>query len=136
MKSKLYRIASICMVVLGALHVLYFIFSAVNKEPVIYQTLGEVTKKGVIWLLGERTLLSYYNGYSLSMGLLLVSYGLLALIAKRTAKTTILSIMVSLSAFMVSIAYFHMLAYLLMGACFIFYLLSFFVKDKISPAVD
>lgn len=130
MKNKLYKIASICMITLGVLHTLYFIFSVATQEPVIYQTLSHVVKKGVVWLLGERSLLAYYNGYSLSMGLLLISYGLLTLVTNRTYKAAILSILISFAALVISIAYFHMLAYLLMGLCFIFYFLSLLVKEK------
>ena len=130
MKNKFYIAGSICLIVLGVLHTLYFVFSVATEEPIIYQTLGGVIKKGVIWLLGERSLLSYYNGYSLSMGLLMASYGLLALVTKRTCKAAILAVIISLAAFVISIVYFHMLAYLLMGACFISYLLSLLVKDN------
>lgn len=132
LKNKLYRAGSACLILLGILHTLYFIFSVISKEPIIYDTLSGVTKKGVIWLLGERSLLSYYNGYSLSMGLLLISYGALACITNRTDKTTMLSIVISFAALAISIAYFHILADILMAASTIFYILSLTVKVKRS----
>lgn len=129
MKVKLYNAGSVCMIILGVLHTLYFIFSVTTGEAIIYETLSEVIKKGVMWLLGERSLLYYYNGYSLSMGLLMISYGLLALFTKRTCKAAMLSAAISLMAFIISIVYFHMLAYTLMGLCFVFYALSLMVKE-------
>lgn len=130
MKNKLYKAGSICMIILGVLHTLYFIFAVASKEPIIYDTLSGVTKKGVIWILGERSLLEYYNGYSLSMGLLLVSYGLLAMVTKRTCKAVILSVIISFSALIISIVYFHVLAYTLMALSFIAYVLALLVKEK------
>ncbi len=130
LKNKLYRAGSICMIVLGILHTLYFVFSVMTEEPVIYGTLANVTKKGVAWFLGERTLLAYYNGYSLSMGLLLISYGLLTLVTKRTCKATMLSVVISFAAFIISVVYFHVLAYVLMALSFICYAMSLVVKEK------
>lgn len=118
------------MIVLGVLHTLYFAFSVISEEPVIYETLSGVTKKGVAWFLGERTLLAYYNGYSLSMGLLLISYGMLTLATQRTYKATMLSAIISFFALIISVVYFHMLAYILMALSTIFYMLSLTAKEK------
>lgn len=138
MKNKLHKAGSVCMIVLGVLHTLYFIFSVISNEPVIYDTLANVTKKGVAWFLGERSLLSYYNGYSLSMGLLLVSYGLLAIITKHTCKTAVLSLIISAAAFIISAVYFHVLAYTIMALSVIFYSLSLLTKErtKTNKAAD
>ena len=122
------------MIVLGVLHTIYFIFSVVNEEPIIYDTLSGVTKKGVAWFLGERTLLMYYNGYSLSMGLLLASYGLLTFVTSRTYKAVLLSIAISLAAFAISVVYFHVLAYVLMALSVICYTLSLVVREKKKPS--
>ena len=118
------------MIVLGFLHTLYFIFSVVSEEPIIYDTLSGITKKGVAWFLGERTLLAYYNGYSLSMGLLLISYGLLTFVTERTRKAAVLSIVISFAAFVISVAYFHLLAYSLMALSTVCYMLSLAMKEK------
>lgn len=118
------------MIILGALHTLYFIFSVTTGEAIIYDTLADITKKGVIWLLGERSLLYYYNGYSLAMGLLMMCYGLFALLTERTCKSTILCTATSLIAFIISVVYFHMLAYSLTALSFILYALSLLAREK------
>lgn len=124
MKIRLYKAASIAMIILGSLHTLYFIGSIMRKEPVIYDTLSHVIKKGIVGILGERSLLSYYNGYSLSMGLLLISYGLLALFTRPDRRAMILSTFISFTAFVISVFYFHPLAYVLTGVSFACYLMS------------
>jgi hypothetical protein len=47
LKDNLYRVGSVSMIVLGVLHTLYFIFSVFNEEPIIYETLTNVTKKAL-----------------------------------------------------------------------------------------
>jgi hypothetical protein len=129
-KNKFYKAGSVCMILLGILHTAYFVFSGLHEEAVIHETLTHIIKKGAVWFLGERSLLSYYNGYSLSMGLLLISYGLLALMTNRTTKAQILSLAVSAVAFVICVVYFHILAYSLMGLSAFFYLCSLSVKNE------
>ncbi|MDR0371180.1 MAG: hypothetical protein LBH80_04935 [Prevotellaceae bacterium] len=127
--NRFYKAGSVCMMLLGIVHTIYFLFSVMLEEGVVHETLANTIKRGAVWFVGERSLLIYYSGYSLSMGLLLISYGLLALMTNRTTKTQILCLAVSAVAFVICVVCFHLLAYSLMGLSTLFYLCSLSIED-------
>jgi ABC-type sulfate transport system permease component len=58
-----------------------------------------------------------------------MNYGLLTLVAKRTRKAVVLSVITSFITLVISFVYFHILAYTLMTLSFIFYSLALVVRS-------
>ena len=110
MKKSL-LIAAWCLILFGVIHAITFIYSYItisDQEPVV-QAMKHFP------IVGTPThIYSFYNGYALMMGLMLVAFGVSNLIlvrgdAKRVFTSRsfmILNVVVSLVALLLSIAYF------------------------------
>lgn len=109
-KINLYKTGALAYITLGILHLSFAVFGSPNNENVA-QTLT-LMKQTSVQLMGQHNLLQFYTGFSLTMGFLLVAFGLQAYTIKQPTKKGIaVNIFVSAIATALAIIYFHPLAY-------------------------
>ncbi|MDD3319876.1 MAG: hypothetical protein PHS59_00315 [Paludibacter sp.] len=110
---KIFKIGARAFIVLGALHLLAHIFSS-PEDPMSIKLLQDM-ENCKINILGEHNFLKFYNGFSISMGVLLSAFGLQCLILSEfileNRKALYTTIIITAIVFALSIAYFHIVAY-------------------------
>ncbi len=129
-------IAAWCMILFGVIHEATFVYSYIiltDQEPVV-QAMKHFP------IVGTPThLYSFYNGYALMMGLLLVSFGVGNLIlirgdAKRILalrSVMMLNIVVSLVSLLLSIVYFSFIVpVVLTGLALVFFSRAYYLSEK------
>ena len=131
------KIASWSLILVGIGHTLTDLTS---PKTSVQQDFIIKMKEFSINILGSETnIFSFYQGFSLMMGLLLFSYGLLNLFILKNNKTTpipnnimILNIIVCSISLLLSIKYFFIVPILFTGIALLGFTITFFSKAKIK----
>jgi|GEM_PF-3454685 len=110
---KLIKTGALAFILLGILHLLAHFFGKPN-DPILDKLLIDM-QNFKINLMGEHSLLKFYNGFSIMMGFLLSAFGIQTfLLAKEILdnKNAFISIIViSIIAFVIAVMFFHILAF-------------------------
>ena len=136
---KIFKIGAWAFIILGALHLLAHKFSSPGDSMSIKLLQNMETCK--INILGEHNFLKFYNGFSITMGVLLSAFGLQCLILSefilKNRKALYSTIIITAIVFALSIVYFHIIAYgftFFSLICFLYALVKteIMIKTKIS----
>lgn len=122
-KWNYFKIGASFYMLLGALHFIYVISAPKRPENVvqIYSKM-ESTKFD---FMGEHTVMQFYTGFSVMMGLMLFAFGWQIFMSKQPNKAAILGyIFISIIASIIAVFYFHPLAYSCLISATIFFTLS------------
>ena len=130
-----YKIASWALVLGGLVHSIADLTSPKTAEQIEFMN---QMKKFTGQVLGtEFNMFSFFQGFSLTMGLLLIGYGALnVLILKNNQKEDLptniltLNILVTLVSVMLSIKYFFIIPTILTSIPFVGFIISFISKIK------
>jgi hypothetical protein len=121
--KRLFGSAGLTLALLGMLHLATDILARNQGDmPAIFQDMAAYK----IRMLGTYSLLQFYTGFSLIMGVMLVLYGLNVWLTARGSFSAIpknmftFNVMASLILFVLTVVYFHPLAY---GFCLVAFLL-------------
>lgn len=130
-------IASWCLIVFGLIHESAFVFSYLTmpeQEPVVLH-MQNFNIEGT-----GAHIYSFYNGYALLMGVLLIVFGILNLVViknasvvlKNSATFLLLDIVVSLSGLIIAIIYFKFIVpIVLTGLATLFFIIAFINRNKL-----
>jgi hypothetical protein len=136
--TRLFSLAAWCLILFGLVHELTFVYSYISMpaEASVVQAMKHFPVKGT-----PKDLYSFYNGYALMMGLLLVGIGVMNLTLVKTydeklfssLALVILEIVVSLIAFAISTVYFaFIIPVALTGAATILLMCVYFLEKRKS----
>ncbi|MCA0133898.1 LIC_13387 family protein [Winogradskyella alexanderae] len=132
-----YKIACWAFIVVGLGHIATDLISPKTSEQIGYiNTMKEL----IITIVGTETnIYSFYQGFSLIMGLILASYGLINLFFIRNNKTSLvpkniffLNILVALVCMFLTVKYLFVVPIILTGLAFFGFTLSF-IQQKNQP---
>ncbi|WP_436515735.1 LIC_13387 family protein [Ekhidna sp. To15] len=122
--NKMIKAAGAALALLGILHLIAQFFGPSNEEvPEVIQMMKDYE----IEMMGTHTLMSFHNGFSIMTGLFMITIGTLQLAhASKIDRTMLRTLMFfTLIAFVVSLQYFHPLAYGLILIGFIGQLIAY-----------
>ncbi len=130
----MYKIGSIAFIALGLLHIIAHFLGTLNPDKATFDLLNQMANHK-IQLLGEHSLLKFHTGFSLTMGFLLSVFGVQNLLVAKTVnkKYLISTIIITAITFILSIAYFHLLATTFIFVSLICYILTYYkfrIYDK------
>lgn len=126
MKVNYFKSGAIAYMLLGSMHLFSHLLSGNNLDPQMTKTLAEM-KNTIINIIGEHTLWQFYEGFSLTMGFLLIAFGLQAYMIDNPNKRIIITnIIITLVILVLTIKYFHLIA----SAFMLLALICFFISLK------
>lgn len=130
-KSTLKLISGILLVFLGLCHQsAHVMFSLESNPPPIVEDM----KAFKIELMGTHTLAQFHDGFSLMTGFFLLFLGFIILILRKKINDHTLDFVITATIFLVcilSVFYFHILAYGISGIAGLFYLTSNFKQPSL-----
>ncbi len=130
MKINYFKLGAVACILLGAMHLLSQLLRGNDLDPQLASTLAEM-KATEIHVMGKHTLLQFYNGFSLTMGFLLVAFGLQAWMIDNPGKRVILTnVFASVIIFVLTLIYFHVLASAFMLIAAICFTMSFIKSSR------
>ena len=130
-KNNYFKIGAIAYIALGLMHLISQM-SADGLSENVLQTLA-VMKTTTFDFMGQHDLMQFYTGFSITMGFMLIAFGLQAFTIKQPAKSVIIvNMFASLIASVLAIVYFHPLAYTFLLFATAFFTISLIIKDKES----
>ncbi|AJW65118.1 hypothetical protein VO54_03692 [Elizabethkingia miricola] len=125
-KRNYFKIGASAYMLLGALH-LFYQFSKQKPTTNLMLTYTKM-KETSFDFMGEHTLMQFYTGFSIMMGLMLFAFGFQAFMIKQPNRSVVIvNILISLTASILAVIYFHPLAYsflLCASLCFILCLIN------------
>ncbi len=129
-KLNYFKAGAIAYMLLGFMHLV----SQMQKDGLsenVLQTLMRM-KNTTFHFMGQHDLMQFYTGFSITMGFMLFAFGLQTfLINKPSRQIIVADILISLVVLILSIIYFHPLAY-----SFIAFSLLCFVICLLKPVND
>lgn len=136
MKTNYFKLGGIACILLGVMHLIAHL-SQGNVDPQMANTLAAM-QNTIIRLMGEHTLLQFYNGFSLTMGFLLVAFGLQTImIEKPGSRLALMNSGITVVLLFLCMKYFHILASAFMLIAFVCFIISFIKirKDEKSNEI-
>ncbi len=130
MKINYFKLGSIAYIVLGAMHALAHLSRGNIDDPKLANTLTEM-KNTTISLLGEYSLMKFYDGFSLTMGFMLLAFGIQAFLMGKPGKRVVLAdILITAVTLLLTILYFHIIASSLMLIALVCFIIAFVKMQK------
>ncbi len=130
MKINYFKFGAIAYMVLGAMHELSHLTKGNINDSKLANTLAEM-ENTTIHFLGEHSLMKFYDGFSLTMGFLLLAFGLQAFVTDKPGKKIVLvDILVTLITLILTILYFHIIAWSFMGIALVCFVMSYIQMKK------
>ncbi len=130
MKINYFKLGAIAYMILGAMHGLSHLAKGNIDDPKLANTLAEMSNT-TIDLLGEHSIMKFYDGFSLTMGFLLLAFGLQAFVTDKPGKKIVLvDILVTLITLILTIRYFHIIAWSFMGIALVCFVISYIQMKK------
>lgn len=124
-----FKIGAFAYMLLGIMHLLSQI-STSGLSVNVLQVL-EIMRKTSFDFMGQHSLMQFYTGFSVVMGVMLFAFGLQAFVIKRPNKSAIVvNMAVSLIVSVLAIMYFHPLAYLFLLFATFCFTISFFTYKE------
>lgn len=125
---RLFNIGTSVYIILGIIH-LFSHFFGTPADP-SFDELIAIMEESTIHIGGAHSVLKFYNGFSVMMGVMLVCFGLVSFLMAKTIvhrlQVFTLYCAIALGLFIVSILYFHILTYGLLGVTLVAHVISYF----------
>lgn len=131
---KLFKTGAIALIALGVIHLLAQFYMGKPTDPVANKLMLDM-QNFKIDLMGQHSILQFYNGFSIMMGFLLSAFGIQHLILAKEILTNryalLGSIFITAIAVVIAVVYFHVLAYGFLFTSLVCFVIVF-LKNK-SP---
>lgn len=110
-KLNYFKIGAVAYMLLGVMHLISQSSKDGLRENVLQSFV--VMRAATFDFMGQHDLMQFYTGFSITMGFMLFAFGLQAFAIKQPAKSVaVANMLVSLVAAVLSVVYFHPLAWL------------------------
>lgn len=124
-KNVYFKLGALACIVLGLLHTMSQLLKDKSGNQELARAL-DVMEQTSIQAMGTHSLLKFYNGFSLTMGILLIAFGAQAYAtATPTRRLAAVNTLSSLVLFVVAVVYFHPLAYLFLLLALVCFAISY-----------
>ncbi len=124
MKINYFKLGATACMLLGAMH----LTSHLLQGGVDFQMADTLTamQNTTIQFMGKHTLLQFYNGFSLTMGFLLIAFGLQTfMIKKPSSQIAAVNSVITTVLFFLCVKYFHFLASAFIFTACVCFIVSF-----------